>query len=42
MNPYLFDVASGKKSIKKKSESIDFVRLLSFINLVSKPDSSFW
>lgn len=25
MNPYMFDIASGKKSIKKKSESIDFV-----------------
>jgi hypothetical protein len=28
INPYLFDVSSGKKSIKKKSESIDFVRFI--------------
>ncbi|CDW79975.1 UNKNOWN [Stylonychia lemnae] len=29
VNPYMFDSASGKKSIKKKSESIDFVSIYS-------------
>lgn len=27
INPYMFEVSTGKKSIKKKSESIDFVSL---------------
>lgn len=32
VNPYLFEITSGKKSIKKKSESIDFVSLTFIID----------
>lgn len=33
----MFDMASGKKSIKKKSESIDFVsRMINFLKYFSK------